>query len=237
PTASGLFKKVNSNTGENDELNIVTIVRNEFHKITEEHPEIIEKIKELPNRTKTAKAHNKKNTVVLRKKGLSLFAIFAEQTEDKIKVEIKSFAELFDNVKCDFDEPKLKLSENFWGKYELIKKHRTKHKARKSEKSFEIQAINSLNSLLKAKRTDLNQQTVSFINSLLKDLKKYKTLSTYTLRSIILPGKKENAYETLIENINILRDKIGEDYLEKALQKNTKIDDDIIIAVDNVFDV
>ncbi|MBN2664699.1 MAG: hypothetical protein JXR68_13700, partial [Bacteroidales bacterium] len=234
PTASGLFKKVNSNTGENDELNIVTIVRNEFHKITEEHPKIIEKIKELPNRTKTAKASEAENTVVLRKKGLSLFAIFAEQTDYKFNVEIKSFAELFDNVKCNFNEPKQKLSANFWEKYELIKKHRTKHKAPKSEKSFEIQAINSLNSLLKAKKTDLNQQTVSFINSLLKDLKKYKTLSTYTLRSLVLPEKKKNAYEVLIENINILRDKIGEDYLEKTLQKNVNVDDDIIIAVENI---
>lgn len=234
PTPSGLFKKVNSNTREDEELNIVTIVRNEYHKITENHPEIIERIKELPNRTKTAKAFDKENTVVLRRKGLSLFSIFAQQTAEEVNVEIKSFPELFENVKCDYNEPKLNLSNNFWSKYEKIKTYKIKHKTGGKGKSLETEALSSLKSLLKVKRADLDQQTVSFINTLLKDLKKYKTLSTYTLRKLVLPKNKNNVFDILIENIKQLRAKLGDNYLEKTLQKNVNIEDDIIIAVDNI---
>ena len=91
-----------------------------------------------------------------------------------------------------------------------------------------------MNNLLQVKRNELNQQLVAFVNTLQKDLKKYKTLSTYTLRSLILPTKKANAFEILIKNIKKLKQKLGDNYLEKTLQKVQNIEDDIIIAIDNI---
>src|SRR5690606_2226189 len=82
PTASGLYTKMNDNPEDDEELNIITYVRNEYNKIEEEHPDVIERIEKLPNRVKTSKKFKDANVNVLRKKGLSLFAQQAETKEN-----------------------------------------------------------------------------------------------------------------------------------------------------------
>jgi len=235
PTASGLFKKINSNPDEDDDLNIITIVRNEFNKIRKEHPEVLERINELPNRTKTAKAFKENNTVVLRKKGMALFSVIANYEAGKIKITEKTFQELFDLVKCSYDENRLPLNKQFWKAYEKIKGYKPQYKSGSSEIALEKKATNSLKSLLKQNKDELNQITISFIDTLLKDIKKYKTLPKYTLRKLVLPDKAgKEAYNDLIQNIKNLRLKNGSDYLEIILKRTSNIDDDIIIAVENM---
>ncbi len=234
PTASGLFKKINSNPEEDEDLNIVTIVRNEFNKIKKDHPEVIERVKELPNRTKTAKLFLENNTVVFRKKGMALFSLTANYEGGKIKISEKNFQELFNFVKCSFDEERLPLSKQFWKSYEKIKEYKPQYKSGSSELATEKKASNSLKSLLKQKSDELNQTHISFIDTLLKDIKRYKTLSTNTLRKLVLPDKtSKEPYDELIQNIENLRRKIGSNYLEIILKRATNIEDDIIIAVEN----
>ena len=234
PTASGLFKKINTSPEEDDELSIETIVRNEYNRIKEEHPEVIERIKELPNRTKTAKKFEENNTVVLRKKGMALFSVIANFEDSKIKTSEKTFQDLFDLVKCAFEEERLPLSKQFWKAYEKVKEYKPQYKSGSAEISIEKKATNSLKSLLKQKRDELNQTLISFIDTLLKDIKRYKTLPKYTLRKLVLPvNKTKEPYIELIKNIEELRRKIGSDYLEIILKRTSSIDDDIIIAVQN----
>ncbi len=234
PTASGLFKKINTSPEEEDELSIETIVRNEYNRIREEHPEVIERIKELPNRTKTAKKFKENNTVVLRKKGMALFSVIANFEASKIKILEKTFQELFDLVQCAYEEERLPLSKQFWKAYEKVKEYKPQPKSESSELAIEKKAINSLKSLLKQKRGELNQTLISFIDTLLKDIKRYKTLSKFTLRKLVLPEKtSKESYSELIKNIEELRHKIGSDYLEIILKRTSTIDDDIIIAVEN----
>ncbi len=234
PTASGLFKKINSFPEEDDDLNISTIVRNEFNKIKEAHPEVIEKIKGLPNRTKTAKTYLENNTVVLRKKGMALFSLIANYDDDKIKILERTFPEIFNFVKCEYYEKRIPLSKQFWHAYEKIKNYRPKYKSGSSELSIEKKALKSLKSLLKQRRDKLDQTLISFIDTLLKDIKRYKTLSTNTLRKLVLPEKtNDKPYDELIRNIENLRRRIGNDYLEKILEKTKNIEEDIIIAVEN----
>ena len=97
---------------------------------------------------------------------------------------------------------------------------------------METQANIALKSLLKSKREDLDQGLVSFIDILLKDIRKYKTLPKYTLRQLKLPDGK-NGMEELITNIKLLRRKLGDDYLDIILNRAQKIEDDVIIAVAN----
>ncbi len=234
PTASGLFQKINSNPEEDEELNIVTIVRNEFNNIKEDHPEVIERVKELPNRTKTAKHFSENNTVVFRKKGMALFSLVANYESGRIKISEKNFQELFNFIKCSFNEKRLPLSKQFWKSYEKIKEYKPQYKSGSSELAIEKKAANSLKSLLKQKRDELNQTHISFIDTLLKDIKRYKTLSTNTLRKLILPDKTNTEpYDELIQNIENLRRRIGSDYLKTILKRATNIEDDIIIAVEN----
>jgi len=234
PTASGLYTKINSNPEEDDELSIQTTIRNEYKKIKKEHPEVIEKINDLPDRTKTAKIFDENNTIVLRKKGMALFSVLANLEDSKITVSEKSIEKLFDSFKSEFEEKRISLSKVFWKSYEEVKKFNPKHKSGSSEIAIEKKALNSLKSLLKRKKSELNQTTISFIDTLLKDIKTYKTLSKNTLRKLVLPEKKsKNPYDELISNIEILRRRIGIDYLSIILKKADKIGNEIIIAVEN----
>ncbi len=234
PTASGLFQKINSNPEEDEEINIVTFVRNEFNKIKKEHPEVIARINELPNRTKTAKLFSENNTVVFIKKGMALFSLLAKYESNKIKILEKTFEDLQNFVKCSFDEKRLPLSKQFWKSYEKIKIYKPQYKSSSSELSIEKKAVNSLKTLMKQKRNDLEQSDVSFIDTLLKDIKRYKTLSTNTLRKLVLPeSKNKETYNELVKNIRELRRRIGSDYLENVIKRIKNIEDDIIIAIEN----
>ena len=75
---------------------------------------------------------------------------------------------------------------------------------------------------------------MSFIDTLVKDIKRYKTLSKHTLRRLVLKEKAvEDPYPLLIEEIQMLRRKLGSDYLDKILSRVSDIEDDVIIAVHN----
>ena len=47
---------MNDNPEDYEEINVITFVRNEYNKIEEEHPDVIERIEKLPNRVKTLKS-------------------------------------------------------------------------------------------------------------------------------------------------------------------------------------
>ncbi len=232
PTPSGLYSKMTTNPEELEELSTATIIRNKYKEIQDKYPEVIEKISRLPNRTKTAKKFTENNVVVLRKKGLALFSLIHRFDKNKADPEEKTFEDLLNYTECEFDEPRLELNKDFWNSYEKIKKFMPKYTGgRNTEISIENQAINSLKSLLKTKRDDLDQQTVDFIDTLLVDLKKYKTLSKYTMRRLVLNNK--NDYDLLLAEIKALYNKMGKDYLKNLLKKHQNIDSDIIIAVGN----
>ena len=97
---------------------------------------------------------------------------------------------------------------------------------------MENQANIALKTLLKEKRDDLDQELVSFIDTLLKDIKKYKTLPKYTLRQLKLSTKK-SSFDELIANIKDLRRRLGDDYLKVILKRIGDIENDVIIAVGN----
>lgn len=232
PTPSGLFSKISTNPEENDELSTSTIIRNDYNEIVESHPEVIKKISDLPNRVKTAKQFEENNVVVLRKKGMALFSIVHQYDNEKPadKPSEKTFEELIEFVKCGPDEERLPLNSAFWNSYEEIKSFKPKYKSGRSELAHSNQAKIALKTLLKEKRDDLDQELVSFIDTLLKDISKYKTLPTNTLRNLSL---KNRDFRKLIENIKDLRRRLGDDYLNVILKRIGDIENDVIIAVGN----
>ena len=126
------------------------------------------------------------------------------------------------------------MSKQFWKTYEKVKTFKPQYKSGSKTLSIEQKAINSLKSLLKQKREQIDQKLISFIDTLLLDIKRYKTLPTYTLRKLVLPEKtNKEPYDALIKNIVDLKRKMGIDYLEIILKRTSNIDDDIIIAVEN----
>jgi len=100
PSPSALYQKINHNPDDDTEVNIITTIRNEYHKIEKNHPEIINKISNLPNRVKTAKAYQNYQLNLLRKKGLSLFSQTLEYDQDKPKREEIVFDDFIKNIAC-----------------------------------------------------------------------------------------------------------------------------------------
>lgn len=237
PTPSGLFTKISQNPEENEELSVSTIIRNDYNEILNNHPEIIDKINKLPNRTKTAKLFKENNAVVLRKKGMALFSIVHQYDKEKPnnKPLEKTFEELLYFVKCTPEDERQPLTKKFWNSYEEMKEYKPKYGTGKSEAALETKANIALKTLLKEKRDDLDQELISFIDTLLKDIKKYKTLSKFTLRRLVLgDGKGEKKYDDLIASIIEVKRKLGTDYLDIILTRSSKIENDVIIAVSNV---
>ena len=234
PTPSGLFSKISTNPEEYDELSINTVIRNEYNDILKNYPKIIEKIEKLPNRTKTAKLYEENNVVVLRKKGMALFSIIHEFEKEKPhdKPTERTFEELLNFVKCAPDDKRQSLTKTFWKSYEEIKDYKPKYKTTKSEIAIENKAVIALKTLLNEKRDDLDQELISFIDTLLQDIKKYKTLSKFTLRKLTLNNRSDK-YDELITNIVELKRKLGLDYLNVILSRSSNIDNDVIIAVSN----
>ncbi|MDY0347996.1 MAG: helicase-related protein [Tenuifilaceae bacterium] len=234
PSPSGLFSKISTNPEENDELSTSTIIRNDYNEIVESYPEVIGKIKDLPNRVKTLKLFHDNNVVVLRKKGMALFSIVHhyENEKPKDKPEEKTFDELIEYVKCVADEERQPLDSDFWKSYEAIKKYKPTYKSATSDLALENKANIALKTLLKKKRDDLDQGLVSFINTLLKDIKRYKTLPKFTLRRLTLSAKDKN-FDKLILNVKEIRRRLGDDYLNVILSRIDNLENDVIIAVGN----
>lgn len=234
PTPSKLFSKISTNPEEQEELSTSTIIRNDFKEIMESHPEVITKISNLPNRVKTAKLYKENNVVVLRKKGMALFSIIHQYENKKPndKPCERTFEELIEFVKCNPNEARQPLNSTFWNSYEEIKAFKPKYKSGRSELALENQANIALKTLLKKKRDDLDLELVSFIDTLLKDIKKYKTLPKYTLRQLNL-STNDKSFDELISNIKELKRRLGNDYLDIILNRIDDIENDVIIAVEN----
>ena len=154
----------------------------------------------------------------------------AEKPNDK--PEEKTFADLLELVRCVPDTKRENLTKDFWTSYEEVKQYKPKYKSGSSEVALENQSTSALKSLLREKRDDLSQDLVSFIDTLIKDIKKYKTLSKFTLRRLKL-GSSKNKYDELTSNIIELQRKLGNDYLEVILERGKNIENDVIIAIGN----
>lgn len=236
PTAAELFKRINKNPEEDGEQNLFTMMRKEFAEVAAKNPDILDRIAQMPARVKTAKVFSKNHLSVFRRKGLGFFIQnVADTTKEKPDVESLLFEDALNSVRCIKQEPRLKLSKNFWQSYEAIKNHRETFKTIKSEISLEVKAQNNLLSALRHHKTELDKY-VPFIRILIKDIRDYRTLSQYSLRRLSLfELKKDNgtALKSFIKELDTLRAHLGENYLEIIEKRLGSLDSEIIISVEN----
>lgn len=233
PTPAALGNKLNSSLEEDGELNTITKIRNLYADLQKNHPEIIEKISQLPPRVKTAKKHSEYQLNVLRRKGLSLFAHTVGRNEDREIREI-DFEELLEEIKCEMEEPTLNLSTTFWKLYEEVKEYKPKYKLGRSEISLEQRAEKNLKLAFKALQGTYSEY-VAFIQTLLKDVRNYHTLSDRSIRRIgskDLTNDKESINHFITE-IEWLRNHLGENYLEEIELISRTKSKEVIIAIEN----
>jgi len=241
PSPSGLFNRINQNPYENEELNTATIIRNRYQEIQEQHPDVIQKIEQLPHRVKTAKSFSENQLTVLRKKGLSLFSqVVTEPAKENNEVDEITFEDFLPLVECKYETSRLELSPNFWPAYEAVKTHKPKLKLGKSEQTLENRANKNLKlgiKLLGPNESDLSE----FMKTLVKDIRYYHTLSKHSLGRLgrvevtRQPDAEKN--KSFFKEVRWLRHRLGDDYLQKILKRVEGQKTEVIIGIENQKEV
>jgi hypothetical protein len=225
---SMLFDKVMANPEAMEEESFYTKVYNKFSEIKKLYPEVVEKVKTFPTRVKTAKQFTEDNLIVFMRKN-ALYAMVYDYTNSELK--ITSFEDVFDKVEVDYDEKRLELSDKFWDAYDSIRNYKEKNIMGTSAQSIEKKAYNVINYALKTKN-EMFRPLKKFLSTLKNDLTNYGTLSDYTLRRI---ANLENKKDDVIANeLEVLKNELGEDYLSEESKKSHSLKKEIIIAIENI---
>jgi hypothetical protein len=236
PAPAELYKRINTNPEELENESLFTRISSQYQIIAKEHPEIIDRINNLPGRIKTAKKFCDYNLVVFRRKALGLFIqnSFDDEQKDAFVKNI-TIDEALKLIECNYDEPRLNLSDSFWKHYEAIKNYKEKFPVATNEISLEVKALNNLQSALKHYKSELEKH-LPFIRDLIKDLRSYHTLPKYSVRRIanldLSPGKPKEL-KKFVGEIEYICNKLGKDYFEIVLKRVKDNKDEIIIAVEN----
>lgn len=233
PTPSGLFERIQQNPDDLEEEGFYTKALRRYLKIKKEHPELIEELKNYPNRIKVAKKSDENELLVFFKKGRLYIQALRYDAEKDSQIYQPTFEEVFDKIACDKDEEKLPLSEGFWVWYDKAKKFREHRSVPVSEQSIEQKALNNINTFLRNPWEEL-MQYMDFLRTLREDIIDYGTLSDYTMRRIAnLMNYDNNNRKKAIQEISALKNEIGEDYLQKEKDRNKDLTKEIIIAIEN----
>lgn len=240
PSPAELFRRINRKPEDEEEESLLTVVRNEFHAIKEQHPELVSGLEDFPARVKTAKASCQNQVLVFRRKGLQLFVHSVPDTvAETLEVQPLLFDQALEDIRCLPTTPRQSLSPRFWPAYERVKAFREEILLPRSEQSLMAKAENNLRSALVYNAADL-EDLAPFIRTLLRDIKEFQTLPKYTLRRLTVTemnGSVSRAgLKRFREELEQLRRFLGEDYLERIEQRVKDFRSEIIIAVENIKD-
>jgi hypothetical protein len=229
PTPSDLYQRIQQNPDELETESFYTKILNEYEEIKEKYPEIIEKIKDCPLRVKVAKQSDKDELIVFIKKRKLYIRKIDYNGQNKSQPVI--LEEVIDRIRCPKDEKPLKLSNNFWDKYEIVKEIK-EEKLPTPEHSLEQKALNNIKTLLNLDIPNLIPYK-DFLRTLCEDIIEYGTLPDYTLRRIVNLKTKDEEINKTIEELEKLRKELREDYLMKEKEKEKALHKEIIIAIEN----
>jgi superfamily II DNA or RNA helicase len=236
PTPAGLFNKVNENPDNEGEESLATRIRNSYFEITSTHPEVIERISELPARIKSGKPYSENQVCVIRRKGLSLFTHLVNTQAEKLDVKEVTFEELLELVVCEYETPYLPLSPFFWAAYNEVKEYKTANKKGFAPKSLEAKAHENLKCALRILDAK-NDAFMSFVKVLITDIEKYKTLSDRTLgrigRNPLTTKATDEQKKTFTDEVQWIKNSLGADYLDRILKRIEHQKNEVVIAVEN----
>lgn len=243
PTPADLYSKISS-FGEEEGMSAYTAAKIEYlrHKtfLEKNHPEVLERIGRFPNNVKTAMEKSPHATYMFRRQGPSFFAIV--NRKEQAEIEEISLEEALRGIQCDWKEPRVDFSPEFWryatqekdkpkGVYEAMKNYKPKgmQLARSTIGDAEL-AINVLN----GSKDRLSVGLRKFAMDVADDIQNYGTIPIYTVRRIARVGnikseeEKVDELETILCDIRAIR---GNDYL--AVVKRRLDAESILVTVEN----
>ncbi|GAB4396700.1 MAG: helicase-related protein [Anaerolineales bacterium] len=233
PAPAELFKRLNRNPEDEETESLLTRVRRIYQSIQNEHPEIIQRIANFPARVKTAKHAEQNELIVFRRKGLALFIHSANPQQEPLEVNALLFEDALPRIQAEPETARQDLSPQFWRAYQAIQTHRETIRIPKSDIALETKALNNLQSAL---RLPALAEERAFIQSLLRDLRDYKTLPKATLRrlsSVPLDNPSARAVQNFRAELDQIRLMFGEDQQSPLTERLQDLKSEVIIAIEN----
>ncbi len=233
PTPAKLYERIQQNPERVEEESFYTRALNEFLKIKEDNPDLISSLDRFPLRVKVAKRSDSDELLVFIKKNRLYIQTARYNTEAKLEIYGRSFEEVFEKIACTPEEERLELSERFWDVYKKIKTFKGFKSPPLAEQSLEQKAIIKLKTFIRVNHEEVFK-VKRFLKTLLEDITDYGTLPDYTLRRIANLGTQDDKkLKKSLKEINILREELGEDYLEKEKASHRNLTKEIIVAIEN----
>jgi superfamily II DNA or RNA helicase/HKD family nuclease len=224
PTAAGLFQQVNRDAEEQEGESFLTKAQRELKKLSQEHPEALERIAQLPPRVKTASKRTPKGVYFFRRRGAALFTLLhGADAITQVTVE-----EGLESITCDPVEPRVEFSDGFWPMYgNLCGYTRAPDQEAANSQSWVTRARAQLAALIPTVPEPRRQ----FIEILIEDIQYFGTLSERTLRKIAKPDiTTPDGRQEIEKLLDALKGELGSDYL--TAYKKTGIEDQVIITVE-----
>jgi len=230
PTPSGLFTKIQQNPDNLEEESFNTRALKKFEEIKKENSQLIQEIENYPPRVKVAKEFNESELFVFIKKSkLYVRGIKYNKENNENEIYDTTFEDVFNRVLCEKDEKQLQLSNVFWDNYDKAKNFKEKF-VPPSVQSLEQRALDNLKIII-ANPSEKLLPHLNFLRTLREDILDYGTLADYTFRTII-DFKNANDEQTILDIIE-LKNKMGENYLDREKDNKKDLSKEIIVAIEN----
>lgn len=231
PSPSALFTRITHYDEDLEGVSFYTQMLNRWKEIQLNYPNLIEELKEFPTRVKVAKAAETQEMLIFFRKNRLFIQKLAEgETEP----ELIAFEDALPLVECTPDQPRLPLSSDFWTNYAIAKSIKSEANGRGlSAQSVETKALNNLITLNRLDIPALNDLR-GFLTTLLDDVREWSTLPKFTLRTIAnLKFNDTNQIAQTRDKLQNLQLHLGSDYLQKEIERQKQIQQEIVIAVEN----
>jgi superfamily II DNA or RNA helicase/HKD family nuclease len=237
PQPSKLYHKLTTYPEEEEGESFFTKLRRDYEELISTYPELEKSLEKMPTRVKVGKKGENDELMVFVRRGNILLVGYQEYPQnDKAKPPIEvSFESVLDKIRAKKEDEPLPLSDYFWKAYtDILEKKFAGNAKPFRPNSLEGKAFSILKNLIDSDN-ELIKPYKDFLTAIIEDLRNYRTIADYTLDRIADWENliQQQRFEQLAEEIKRLRNEIGADFYEKLLQREARLKDEIIIAVEN----
>lgn len=235
PSPSKLFDKLNENPENDEVMSPITEIRMKWKKIQEEHPDIAERVNNLPNRVKSAAAAKKDDDVgiyVMKKKSGILWCVWENANGERALIHAVDFAH---RIECKINEKSLPIAENdFWKKYKELSTLSPKDlesKGSLNKVSPNDTSVGALKVVAEARNYAIpNSDIDEFLKLLQDDIVNWRTIPKYDLKIISRQVPKD--IDALYEKLKYLKELLQVTKKVRGQQReNSRKPDEIVIGV------
>ncbi len=233
PSPANLYKRVQQNPDKDDEVSFYTKILAEFLEYKEKYPDVVNNLKDFPSRIKSAKIFQDHEILVFFRKGRMYINGMKIKENEKNEISNFTIEDVYERIKCGFDEKSIPLSSDFWTYYQDIKEFKKTYSSPTPEKSLEAKALFALKTINQKPFEEI-MPFIKFVRTLIHDIADYGTLPDFTHRRISnLKFETQKDKQEAVEVIKSLFIELGSDYLEKELENQKQINKEVIIAIEN----